>query len=298
MIQLHNVDLKLLRVFNAVVKFGGFSAAQASLNAAQSTISGQMAQLEMLLGVKLCDRGRSGFRLTEQGSAIHGASESLLAAVDKFRMEVDTLKNRISGHLNIGIIDNTISDAEGAIPRAMRLFRARGHDVHITVYVGSPPELETRVLDGRLHIAVGHFPFKISGLSYLPLYHETQGLYCGRDHELYRNDYRSAELKRRIISSDIVARGYLQRRDLNVLGAASAAATVDNVEAQALLILSGAYIGFLPCHYAARWLSTGDLKQLGRALIESPFEIISRRGLAAPLTVRTFLDDLGRARRA
>jgi hypothetical protein len=33
-------------------------------------------------------------------------------------------------------------------------------------------------------------------------------------------------------------------------------------------------------------------------LIQSPFEIISRRGIAAPLTVRTFLEDLAKARGA
>src|SRR3954463_15847612 len=100
MIQLHDVDLKLLRIFDTVVKCGGFSAAQADLNVGQSTISEQMRQLETRLGVKLCDRGRSGFRLTEQGVVIHAATESLLAAVDNFRTEADVLKKRVSGKLN------------------------------------------------------------------------------------------------------------------------------------------------------------------------------------------------------
>ena len=38
MIQVHDVDLRLLRVFDAVVRSGGFSAAQAELNVGQSTI--------------------------------------------------------------------------------------------------------------------------------------------------------------------------------------------------------------------------------------------------------------------
>ena len=62
-IQLHDVDLKLLRVFATIVKCGGFSAAQAALNAGPSTISEQMSHLETRLGVKLCQRGRSGFHL-------------------------------------------------------------------------------------------------------------------------------------------------------------------------------------------------------------------------------------------
>ena len=79
--QLHDVDLKLLRVFVEVVRCGGFSAAQAALNSSQSAISGQMTTLETRLGVKLCDRGRSGFRLTDQGRATYAATQRLMLAV-------------------------------------------------------------------------------------------------------------------------------------------------------------------------------------------------------------------------
>ncbi len=294
MIQLHNVDLKLLRVFDSVVKSGGFSAAQARLNVAQSTISEQMGQLEARLGVRLCERGRGGFRLTEQGAAIHAATGSLLAAVDKFRLEADMQKKRVSGPLNFGVIDNTITDPEAPVIGATRRFLARGYDVHITVYVGSPAALETRVLDGRLHFAIGHFPSKVAGLVYAPLYRETHGLYCGPGHPLHAGNFRGAELMQRIFSSDIVSRSYMQQSEIKVLGVDKVAATVDNVEAQALLILSGSYLGFLPCHYAARWVDAGNLKQLlpARAMLQSPFELITRRGVAPPLGVQRFLDEL------
>lgn len=57
--QLQDVDLKLLRVFMTIVKCGGFSAAQATLNMSQSSISEQMTNLETRLGVTLCERIRS-----------------------------------------------------------------------------------------------------------------------------------------------------------------------------------------------------------------------------------------------
>ena len=38
--------------------------------------------------------------------------------------------------------------------------------------------------------------------------------------------------------------------------------TVINVEAAAFLILNGAFIGFLPEHYARRWLDNGELVAL------------------------------------
>ena len=259
MIQLHDVDLKLLKVFNTIVKCGGFSAAQATLNVAQSTISEQMAHLETRLGVKLCERGRSGFRLTEQGEAIHAATQRLLSAVEDFCVDADVLKREVSGTLNLGVIDSTITDPACPLKQTTQRFVMRGHEVHLHVHIGTPAELEEQVLDGRLHLAVGHFPFRVPGLSYSPLYQESHGFYCGRHHPLAGGHGPKVNLLERIAASRVVARGYLQQRDLQSLGVEKAAATVDNVEAQAMLILSGAYAGFLPEHFARPWVESGDL---------------------------------------
>jgi DNA-binding transcriptional LysR family regulator len=293
-IQLHDVDLRLLRVFATIVKCGGFSAAQAALNAGQSTISEQMAHLETRLGVKLCQRGRSGFQLTEQGVAIHEASLRLLSAVENFCADADVLKQHISGQLNLGIIDSTITDPDSPIPRATQRFVSRGHDVHLNVYVGAPAELEERVLDGRLHLAAGHFPIHVPGLSYSALYQEALALYCGRRHPLYGSQAKGAELLKEVGASRIVARGYMQQYDLEQLGVSKAAATVDNIEALAILIISGAYLGFLPMHFAAPWVKNGEMRQLAAPQLQlmSPFDRISRRGVAPPPILQAFLEDL------
>ena len=300
MIQLHDVDLKLLRVFATIVKCGGFSAAQAALNAGQSTISEQMSHLETRLEVKLCQRGRSGFHLTEQGVAVHEATLRLLGAVENFCLDADVLKQHISGQLNLGIIDSTISDPDSPIPRTTQRFVSRGHDVHLNVYVGAPAELEERVLDGRLHLAVGHFPIHVPGLSYSALYQEALGLYCGRRHPLYGSQAQGAELLKAIGASRIVARGYMQQYDLEQLGASKAAATVDNIEALAILIISGAYLGFLPSHFAAQWVKNCEMRQLAATQLQlmSPFDLISRRGVAPPPILQAFLEDLEACSRA
>ena len=60
-------DLRLLRVFRAVVACGGFAAAELELNINRSTISRHIKDLETRLGVTLCRRGRGGFALTPEG---------------------------------------------------------------------------------------------------------------------------------------------------------------------------------------------------------------------------------------
>jgi len=293
MIQVHDVDLRLLRVFDAVVRNGGFSAAQAELNVGQSTISTQIGQLEVRLGVRLCERGRAGFRLTEQGQAAHEAAQRLLSAIDNFRCEADVLKKTVAGTLNLGLIDNTVTDRRSPLRAAVGRFLARGRGIGIHVYIGSPSELEHRVLDGRLHAAVGHFPFRVPGLAALALYEEAHGLFCGARHPLANPDLPRRTLVEQVRTARVAARPYMRRRDLDLLGVESTALTADNVEAQTLLILSNSCVGFLPLHYAAAWVEQGELVQLipKSMTLKSNFSVITRRLKPTPL-VRSFLSDL------
>src|SRR5205807_7002622 len=90
-------DIRLLRVFSKVVEAGGFSAAQIELNISQSTISTHMTALEQRLGVRLCQRGRSGFSLTEKGQRIYQASQRLFASLDELRSEAGAVRSRLVG---------------------------------------------------------------------------------------------------------------------------------------------------------------------------------------------------------
>ncbi len=83
--QLQDMDLRLLRVYKAIVESGGFSAAQVELNVSRSTISASMSDLETRLGLKLCKRGRSGFSLTSAGSQVYDTTLQLLNSMDVFR---------------------------------------------------------------------------------------------------------------------------------------------------------------------------------------------------------------------
>ena len=75
----HDVDLKHLRVFAAVVECGGFTAAENMLDINCSTISKAMSDMESRLGVRLCNRGRGGFELTEEGEKLYQSRKVVLA---------------------------------------------------------------------------------------------------------------------------------------------------------------------------------------------------------------------------
>ncbi|GAA0574732.1 LysR family transcriptional regulator [Caenispirillum bisanense] len=291
--QINEVDIRLLRVFVAVVEAGGFAAAQATLNVAASTISNHMSALEQRLGVKLCQRGRIGFRLTDKGRLVYEAACRLLAATEAFRSEAAQLHGQLVGDLRLGLVDNTVTDPASPVLPALRRFGAREHRVHLHVGIEAPQDLERRLLDGSLDIAIGSFPTRVSGLEYEPLYTERQHFYCGAGHPLFTAAEVTVEAVR---ACRIVARGYWHQNDLRRIGLplSSAAATVQNMEAQAMLILSGGYLGYLPTHYAAPWVVAGQLKALlpEATAYAAPFDLVTRRGARETRVLATMVADL------
>jgi LysR family transcriptional regulator, transcriptional activator for bauABCD operon len=66
------------------------------------------------------------------------------------------------------------------------------------------------------------------------------------------------------------------------------------MEAAATLILSGRFGGFLPAHYAERWVESGEMRALRPdVLTYSPeFDMVTRKGGELNLPAETFIEDL------
>lgn len=293
--RLSSADLRQLHVFRTVVECNGFSAAQAVLNISQSTISGQMAQLEARLGMRLCDRGRAGFALTEQGKAVYQGTSELLNAHRRFEALTGELRDELTGYLAIGVIDNVVNDPACPLTRALEAFNQRDHSVSISLDVLTPVEIEKRLIDGSLDVAVGTFHHQVPGLKYRYVYVETNELLCGRSHPIYGMTD-PAEIRDAVQRARKVTRGYLDRQDLLPLETNGdiPAGIVQNIEASAILILAGGHIGFLPVHYAGPWLASGDMRSIlpDHYLYTSPFSVAMRAIPRNSLILRAFLADL------
>jgi DNA-binding transcriptional LysR family regulator len=256
-----DIDLRLLRVFRAVVEAGGFTNAQALLNVSQSTISNHMTQLESRLGFKLCYRGRSGFGLTEEGSVFYEHLTRFFQALHDLEQQSMELRGGLSGRLRLGMIDNLITDPACPLQMALdRFFRLPDNTVHCSIEVLSPPDMERLLLAGELDAAIGIFGQQTPGLHYQALYREHDVLVCNARHPLAAISD-PVVLSRKIPSAGKVVRVFLGTAEFPFLDARdeSMMASVTNVEAAAMLILSGPFIGFLPEHYARPWLDSGEL---------------------------------------
>jgi LysR family transcriptional regulator, transcriptional activator for bauABCD operon len=257
--RLDNIDLRLLRVFVALAEAGSFSGAQIALNLSQSTLSTHIASLERTLGGAVCLRGRRGFRLTPFGEATLRAARELFADIDKFQKSVGRSSDRLVGRLSIGIVDGVISNPKLGLQTSLQRMIAAAPDVYVDLRLGTPHELEQWVTEGNRDVAIGPFAQHGPGVVYVPLHQEAQALYCGQQHALFAKDKISVA---DIESSLFSVRGYRQLEDLYRVNHPRASASVIHMEAQAMLILSGQFIGFLPRHMGDGYARQGMMRAL------------------------------------
>ncbi|MFT5708704.1 MAG: DNA-binding transcriptional LysR family regulator, partial [Oceanospirillaceae bacterium] len=71
-------------------------------------------------------------------------------------------------------------------------------------------------------------------------------------------------------------------------------ATATDREGIAFLILTGHYIGYLPTHFAERWILQGTLRSLlpKQLNFKTPIAAISRKGAASNLVLNCYLQQL------
>lgn len=286
-------DIKLLRVFKKVVECGGFVGAQAELNVGASTISTQMAALELRLGMRLCHRGRVGFRLTEKGRRVYAAALRLEEAIDEFRTDIGELRGKLVGDLNIGIVDSTVTNPDCRLEEAVALFTRRDNAVHITLHIAEPAAIEKRVQENQLSIGIAAFHHHVPGLAYEPMFLEEHGLYCGTRSRWFGMAPDGIAVED-VLGEDYVSHNYVPSRQTAPRFGFKVAATAYDMEATLTMIRSGAFIGHLPSHYAAAWVERGVLMPLrpSHFTYNTAFEVVTRRGLGDLRIVAAFLEDL------
>ena len=287
-------DLRLLRVFRAVVACGGFAAAELELNINRSTISRHVKDLEARLGFTLCRRGRGGFALTDEGAQFYQAAQKVVAALEDYQHDVNDINQRLTGSLAVAIFDKTASNPACHIDRALALFDEQAPGVHLQIHVEPINAIERGVMEGRFHLGIipDHRPS--SSLRYYPLFNEQMYLYCAAGHPLFERASESLT-DSEILASKYVGIGYHspnmevtrqlgQRRD----------ATAWDQEAVAHLVLSGRYLGYLPQHYAETFVSAGRMLPVAsdRFQYVCQFSAIVRQSPLPSRVVATLLEAL------
>ena len=299
--QLGNTDIRLLRIFLTVCECNGLSASEFELNIGRSTISKCISDLESSLSFRLCERGPSGFRLTDEGEFVRDAAKTLIGALDRFSSEVDEIHQKLRGNLHIGLFDQSTTNPEAHLHEAIMLFDAAAPDVNLEISIEPPNVVEARVIDGTIDIGIVPYHRKSESLNYLPLYSERMTLYCGHGHPLFGrggpDELDLAEIGKYKyagfgFNSPNMSAG--QRLGLR------RAARVQDEEALSLLIQSGRYLGFLADHVAERFLASSKVFPVApdQTSYVSDFTAITKKHPKPNRKVQLMLDQLDAAHMA
>ncbi len=294
--RIEQIDLRLLRVFTTLVDYGGFTAAQDELNINQSTLSSHIKELEDRLGMRLCERGRrTGFKITDEGRLVYESTQRLFRHLDEFNSEVRSNAGKLIGELEIVSVDHIIYNKDLHIADTIRRFKSRSGNVNINFHVKSPADVANEVAEGLFHLGICSKLDNMPGIDYTPLFSQAQLFYCSNKHPLFdkpEGDLSVEELMHTEMIRPKFGQANVIKKELKRLP--SMTATCFNIEAVALFVLSGKYLGYLPENFARQWVERGELKSLLPEELNFNVEfglVLQKSRIYKPL-VQAFVDDL------
>ena len=145
------MELRHLRYFVAVAELGNVTQAARRLHVAQPALSRQIQDLEEELGVKLLERSTRGIKLTEAGKFFADEAGAVLERADQALKAVRALARGETGELRIGYAPSPTTEI---LPRALAAFQTGAPGVCVTLLDLASDDLESALLDGRVHVSV------------------------------------------------------------------------------------------------------------------------------------------------
>ena len=298
--QVADVDLRLLRIFRAVADCGGMAAAELELNIAISTISRHVKDLEERLGMVLCRRGRAGFALTPEGERVYSAADRLLQATDAFRIDLHDIGRRMGGEVHVALFEKIATNPAAHIDHAIARFKERAPGVSIKLHVGTIGSIERGVMDGRFHLGLIPEHRRSESLGYEELFDERMLLYAGVRHPWFQSPERKRDWAA-LESQDLAGLDYHSpNMELAHARSLKRAASASDQEGVAHLVLSGAYLGFLPDHYAEPFVRADRMRAVCAEVLNyrCRFSVIHRREPPPLRVAEAFRDCLLEAHKA
>ena len=257
-------DLHLFRVFESVVRNGGISAAQMELSLSQPTISNHLTALERRLGVKLCERGRRGFSLTEEGRRVYEIGTEITETLDANSVRLSCLRSAFAGKVSVGIVDCMATDPSFRLSDAIAELSETAPEIELNLKIMRPNDITKAVAENEIDIGIGGSDIKVANLRYEIIYREEHAVFCGSAHPLFRRKD-EAITRAECYGYPWVHRGYwygMRRQRFDNLAANRVAF---DIEAQLLMVLSGTYLAVLPIHFAGLFEQQGRLRRLAMA---------------------------------
>src|SRR5919201_1753732 len=145
------LDVRRLRVLQAVADAGSFSAAADALSYTQSAVSQQIAALEREAGTTLLLRRPGGVRLTDAGRALLEHTQAVLARLADAERELAAIAGLRGGRVRMASFPTA---GATLVTRAVSIFARRHPEVELSLTEGEPDETVPLLRRGEFELAL------------------------------------------------------------------------------------------------------------------------------------------------
>jgi len=176
------MELRHLRYFVAVAEEGSLSvAAQKRLHTAQPSLSRQIHDLELELGVQLFVRGPRGIELTPSGRVFLDHARVALLQVEAASEAARRAAQPEKSALSIGFLTGYELDW---LPAVVNILRGKLSSSEITIRSEDSPDLAAALIRGKIDLAFMRPEKNAAGLQFKLLRHDPILVMMLRDHGL------------------------------------------------------------------------------------------------------------------
>ena len=145
------MDIRTMEYYLAVIREGTISGAAESLHVAQPSLSRQMKELEIELGVSLFERGNRKITLTNEGIILKKRAEEMVKLMQITKEELSVEKNAISGTIRIGAGESHVFHY---ISRAASEISKNYPEIKYEIVSGDTEDLMEDISNGLLDFAL------------------------------------------------------------------------------------------------------------------------------------------------
>lgn len=210
--------------------------------------------------LKLCQRGRGGFSLTEAGQEVYHGTIRLFDSLGDFALLVNSLSKEISGELVILCSDQLNLEKQKQLAEVVKFIHDHSPNLHLTLDGESIRNIEQSLLRDKAHIGVFPGYHQVQGLGYEQVLNEPMSLCCSKNHPFFKlsdnligeKELLQAQAIHPGIDIDIKGREQLKKLSLR--------AKAYQFDTRKIMILSGRYIGYLPQSYIQQELNNGEMR--------------------------------------
>jgi len=179
------MELRHLRYFIAVAEEGSLlHAAERRLHTSQPSLSRQIRDLEMELGVKLLERKARGIELTAAGRVFLDHARLALMQIE---VACEAARNTERPHkpgFGLGFLPG---QEVIWLSGALRILREEASDVDVTITTKSSPELANALMQGEIDVALLRRETRTAGLDFKLLVKEPLVAVLPARHRLARH---------------------------------------------------------------------------------------------------------------